>query len=284
MPVWVLFRFVVGLGTVAQYMVLESWLNEQTENNKRGRVMSIYLVMSNLGTALGQLAITLYPTQDVRPLTFVAICQVLCILPIALTKRSSPLPQPLRPMDLAYFFKKIPRPMIILFMSGNIVASFYGLAAVYAAKRGLSTEQVALFVSATVIAGLLSQLPIGFLSDRIGRARVLGFSGLVLAGLMFLLWGWIDWPYAAMLVVTIAIGCLQFTLYPTSSGFANDSIDSDRRVALAGVIYMTYGVGAGIGPLIAGALMRSGGPGMLYVFTSLCAVVLVLATRVNVSK
>ena len=44
------------------------------------------------------------------------------------------------------------------------------------------------------------------------------------------------------------------------------------------------GVGAGIGPLIAGALMRSGGPGMLYVFTSLCAVVLVLATRVNVSK
>ena len=109
-------------------------------------------------------------------------------------------------------------------------------------------------------------------------------AALIGSGLMFLLWGWIDWPYAAMLVVTIAIGCLQFTLYPTSSGFANDSIDSDRRVALAGVIYMTYGVGAGIGPLIAGALMRSGGPGMLYVFTSLCAVVLVLATRVNVSK
>jgi len=283
-PVWVGFRFVVGLGTVAQYMVLESWLNEQTENSRRGRVMSIYLVMSNLGTALGQLVITFYPTQDVRPLTFVAICQVLCILPIALTKRSSPAPQPLRPMDLAYFFKKIPRAMLILFMSGNIVASFYGLAAVSAAKRGLSTEQVALFVSSTVLAGLLSQLPMGFLSDKIGRARLLGFNGLALAGLMFLLWGWIEWPYAAMLAVTIAIGCLQFTLYPTSSGFANDSIDSDRRVALAGVIYVTYGVGAGIGPLIAGALMRWGGPGMLYVFTSVCAMVLVLAARMSGSK
>ena len=124
----------------------------------------------------------------------------------------------------------------------------------------------------------------GFLSDKIGRARLLGFNGLALAGLMFLLWGWIEWPYAAMLAVTIAIGCLQFTLYPTSSGFANDSIDSDRRVALAGVIYVTYGVGAGIGPLIAGALMRWGGPGMLYVFTSVCAMVLVLAARMSGSK
>ena len=278
-PVWVGFRFVVGLGTVAQYMVLESWLNEQTDNSKRGRVMSLYLVMSNLGTALGQLSITLYPTQDIRPLTFVAICQVLCILPIALTKRSSPAPQPLRPMDITYFFKKIPRAMLILFMSGNIAASFYGLAAVYGAKHGFSTEQTALFVSATVIAGLASQLPMGVLSDKIGRARLLGFNGLVLAGLTFLLWGWVDWPFTVMLLVTIAIGCLQFTLYPTASGFANDSIDSDRRIALAGVIYMTYGVGAGIGPLLAGALMRWGGASMLYVFTSVCAGILVFAAR-----
>ena len=278
-PVWVGFRFVVGLGTVAQYMVLERWLNEQTDNSKRGRVMSLYLVMSNLGTALGQLSITLYPTQDIRPLTFVAICQVLCILPIALTKRSSPAPQPLRPMDITYFFKKIPRAMLILFMSGNIAASFYGLAAVYGAKHGFSTEQTALFVSATVIAGLASQLPMGVLSDKIGRARLLGFNGLVLAGLTFLLWGWVDWPFTVMLLVTIAIGCLQFTLYPTASGFANDSIDSDRRIALAGVIYMTYGVGAGIGPLLAGALMRWGGASMLYVFTSVCAGILVFAAR-----
>jgi fucose permease len=35
-------------------------------------------------------------------------------------------------------------------------------------------------------------------------------------------------------------------------------------------------VGATIGPMIAGALMRAGGPNMLYVFSSVCALILVL--------
>jgi predicted MFS family arabinose efflux permease len=47
-------------------------------------------------------------------------------------------------------------------------------------------------------------------------------------------------------------------------------------VGLAAVVMMTYGVGATIGPMIAGALMRSGGPNMLYVFSSVCALILVL--------
>lgn len=283
-PVWVVFRFIVGMGTVAQYVVLESWLNEQTDNSRRGRVMSIYLVMSNLGTALGQLAITFYPTQDLRPLTFVAICQVLCVVPIALTARSHPVPQKPMPLDLAYFFKKLTRPLLMLFMSGNISASFYGLAAVFAVKRGFSTDQVALYVSTTVLAGLFAQLPMGWLSDRMGRARLIGSSGLVLSGLTFLLWGWIDWPFFALLVLGLGIGALQFTLYPTITGYANDLVDSERRVSVAAIIYMTYGVGAGIGPLIAGALMRSAGPSMLYVFTTVCAGVLVLASGVRIKR
>ena len=283
-PVWVGFRFIVGLGTVAQYMVLESWLNEQTDNSQRGRIMSIYLVMSNLGTALGQLSITLYSPQDIRPLTFVAICQVLCVAPIALTARSHPAPQPARPMELGYFFNKVPRALLILFMAGNMAASFYGLASVYGAKRGFSTDQIALFVASTVLAGLAAQFPMGWLSDKIGRAKLIGINGVLLAGLTFLLWRWIDLPFVLVLVVSIGIGALLFTLYPLATGYANDHIDSERRVGVASVIYMTYGVGAGIGPLICGALMRGGGPSMLYVFSTICALVLCLAARVGRSK
>ncbi len=62
-----MFRLIAGIAMVTQFMVLESWLNEQTENRLRGRVFSVYMLMSGLGTVLGQLSLTLFSTLDLRP-------------------------------------------------------------------------------------------------------------------------------------------------------------------------------------------------------------------------
>lgn len=79
---WLGLRFVAGIAMVTQFMVLESWLNEQTENHQRGRVFAFYMVFSGLGTVLGQLSLTLFPTLNYQPLIFVAICSSLCLIPI----------------------------------------------------------------------------------------------------------------------------------------------------------------------------------------------------------
>jgi len=103
MPVWLGFRLVAGIVMVTQLMVIESWLNEQTENHQRGRVFSVYMVVSGLGTVLGQLVLTAYSTLDQQPLVLVAACLVLCLVPIAVTARSHP-PTPLpAPLDLRFF-------------------------------------------------------------------------------------------------------------------------------------------------------------------------------------
>ena len=90
LPLWLAFRVISGIVMVTEFMVIESWLNEQTENHQRGRVFSVYMVVSGLGTVLGQLALTAYATLDLRPLTLVAMCLVLCLVPIAVTARSHP--------------------------------------------------------------------------------------------------------------------------------------------------------------------------------------------------
>ena len=89
LPLWLAFRVISGIVMVTEFMVIESWLNEQTENHQRGRVFSVYMVVSGLGTVLGQLALTAYATLDLRPLTLVAMCLVLWV-PIAVTARSHP--------------------------------------------------------------------------------------------------------------------------------------------------------------------------------------------------
>src|SRR5690606_12609999 len=41
-------------------------------------------------------------------------------------------------------------------------------------------------------------------------------------------------------------------------------------------LLMVYGVGAGLGPVVAGKLMDEMGSGMFYIFTSICAFILTL--------
>jgi MFS family permease len=277
--VWLLLRFCAGMAMVVQFIVIESWLNEQAENTHRGRVMSVYLLMSGIGTALGQLSITMYPTLDLRPLIFVAMCQALALLPIVLTTRKLPAPQLPAPIDLAYFFKQVPQSLLTILLAGNLCAAFYGLAAVYAVKQNLSTGQVAVFTATTVVAGLLSQWPMGWLSDRVNRGNLVRVNALILVGISMMLWGWIDWPYWMMLLLAAGMGSLQFTLYGLASGLGNDRIDSERRVGLTAMMLMAYGAGACLGPTLAGTMMRLGGSHMLYVFSSACALLLFVTMR-----
>jgi MFS family permease len=61
--------------------------------------------------------------------------------------------------------------------------------------------------------------------------------------------------------------------------FSNDHVEGDRRVSLTAMLLVTYGVGASIGPLLAGVVMKLFGSQMLYAFFSLCALILVWRIR-----
>jgi MFS family permease len=280
LPAWLVMRVLFGFMIVTQYMVLESWLNEQTENRLRGRVFSIYMVVSGLGTVMGQLILTVYDhAMDNRPFTLVAIFLSLCVAPLAARARSSPdAPKPAR-LELSYYLRQVPTAVLVLFVAGCIVGSFYSLSVVYMVRLDFSAAQSASFVAAASACGLLSQWPMGWLSDRFGRARLIRVNATILAALAVLLWGWAQWPYWLMLVLACVFGVLQFTLYPLGAALANDQVGPERRVSLSAVLLMAYGVGACAGPLAAGLLMSTVGPGAFYVFVSACALVLAWRAR-----
>lgn len=288
MTVWLLLRAISGVAMAVQLIVLESWLNEQIENENRGRVFSFYLVMSGLGTAIGQMAIMLYPTLDLRPLTLVAICHVVGLIPIVWTVRLHPGPQLPAPLDFGFFFKEAPAALVTMFLAGNISGAFYALAPVYVVGLEFSTNEVALFMSTAVVAGLLAQWPIGWLSDLVGRERLIQVNAFVLAVITIFLWGWLTVPYWLLLVLAAVSGVVQFTLYPLAGSYANDLVSSGRRVSLSAVLLICYAVGACLGPLICGYIMRAAGGNMFYVFMTGCSLLLILNTyftgRLNVKS
>ncbi|WP_414155896.1 MFS transporter [Pseudomonas sp. BNK-43-b] len=278
-PAWIGLRMIVGLGMMCQYMVIESWLNEQADAKQRGAVFSGYMIASYLGLVLGQLILVVHPALGPELLMLVAMCFALCLVPVAMTRRIHP--APLRPalMEPKFFIKRVPQSLSTVLGAGLIVGSFYGLAPLYAARQGLSTEQVGLFMGCCIFAGLLVQWPLGWLSDRYDRAVLIRSVSIGLAVVSLPLALLPSVPLELLFAAGFIVSLLQFCLYPLAVAFSNDHVESERRVSLTAMLLVTYGVGASIGPLVAGVLMKALGAQMLYAFFTFFALVLVWRIR-----
>lgn len=277
--IWLGLRFVAGAAMVTQFIAIESWLNEQTDNERRGIIFAFYMVMSSLGTVLGQVVLTRFPEMNYEPLVFVAICSVLSLVPIALTRRLHPALQVPAPIHAKYYFERVPLSISVLLVAGMLTGAFYALGPVYALRAQLNSEQVALFVAISVAAGVLAQWPMGWLADRLGRIQTLRINSVLLFLFSLPLLGWLEFSYYWLLGFSALFGVLIFTMYPLGAAFANDNVDPDRRVGLSAILYMAYGIGACIGPLLVGVLMDKLGSDLYFVFFCGCGVLLSLVVR-----
>ncbi|RJT56290.1 MFS transporter [Rahnella variigena] len=280
-PIWVVLRLIIGLCMMVQYMVLESWLNDQAESSQRGVVFGFYMVASYLGMALGQVVLMLNSDLGVSTLIVIALCFALCLVPIALTTRTNVGHMSPAPMELKFFIGAIPKVLAITLLIGMVVGSFYGLAPIYTSQQSLSTQQTGLFMALAIFAGLLAQFPLSWLSDRYNRNMLMRINAILLAvaALPLALLTHISFPL--LLGIGFIVSLMQFTLYPLVVALANDMIEPERRVSLSACLLMAFGVGACIGPLAVGALIEPLGGNILYAFFAICGGGIVALSRTS---
>lgn len=274
LPLWILLRLIIGLCMTCQYMVLESWLNDQAEAGQRGVIFGLYMVATYLGLSCGQFILVMQSGFDLTSLIIVALCFALCLVPIALTTRTNAQPLTPAPMELGYFFKTIPKILVMTLVIGMAVGAFYGMAPVYVSQLGFNTHLTGVFMGITIFAGLISQFPLSWLSDRVDRKRLLFITALLFALAAIPLTLPIAFPFTVTMGLAFVASMMQFSLYPLAVAIANDQVMPERRVSLTACLLMAFGVGACIGPMLTGALMQPLGGNLLYGFFCLCGVLI----------
>lgn len=279
--VWLCLRVCVGLGMMCNYMVLESWLNEQAAPESRGRVFSFYMITSYLGTILGQFALAEFPELGYAPLFLVCMALAIGIIPISITRRIHP--KPLRPIQVSLFdyLKKVPQSMTAVHFAGIINGSFYGLAPTFAKLSGFSSSEIAIFMSATILAGLLAQWPMGMLSDRVRRSVLLRINAVAI-GVVSLALFLLPISQTLAFILTFLFGLFAFTLYPLSSALANSRVEDEERVGVSSALLVAFGAGAALGSTANAQIMSYFGHQALYASIALLTVVMyLLLTFIN---
>jgi MFS family permease len=250
--VWALLRFVTGACIVGLYMVIESWLNERATNEARGRVFAVYQVTSLVALAAGQYLILVGGDSIGAAFIIAGALLSIGLVPVVLTRVPHPAAISSVRLDLRKLWRISPLGVAGTLVAGLANGAFFALGPVFAQRVGLGTAEVALFMSVVLLGGVALQWPIGHASDLWDRRTVIftvSVGGAMFAALATLL---LDRSLPGTLGMMLLYGGAAFSLYPLCVAHSNDYADASDYVATASGLLLVYGIGAVIGPLLAG--------------------------------
>ncbi|PUB17087.1 MFS transporter [Yoonia sediminilitoris] len=118
------------------------------------------------------------------------------------------------------------------------------------------TSEIALLMAAFVFCGMLSQWPLGWLSDKIDRCLVIGTvsCGTVISGLA--IWFHMAPPGLPTLMLAALHGALMIPIYALCISHANDGLPNAQMVETSGGLILGFSIGATIGPAAASLFTR----------------------------
>src|SRR5210317_1767656 len=263
-PVWMAMRLLSGFCFAGLYIVAESWLNDRATNETRGKLLSMYMVVTYIGVGAGQLLLNLANPLDFELFSLTSILISIAVVPLLLSAGSPPAFHDAVRISLRQLFRLTPLGIVSMFAVGLVTATFFALGPVYAQRIGLSIRDISYFMTAAVVGTVLLQGPIGALSDRFDRRTVLTLL-TILTSISALLC--IPAEQESMLVLFIAIavfGGLAFPLYSICIAYTNDHLEPTQMIAASGALVMVGGLGAITGPVLLAMIMDAFGHESLF--------------------
>ncbi|RWR53043.1 MFS transporter [Sinirhodobacter ferrireducens] len=265
---WAALRVVIGFSFSGVYITAESWLNASSTNETRGQALSAYMIVQMIGIVAGQV---LMNTADPAGWTLFVIPSVLVSLaftPILLSVAPAPTFAEVQRLNFRKLFAASPLGVVGMFVMGGVFSAVFGMASVWGTQAGLSVPQISIFIASIYIGGLIAQYPIGWISDRMDRRRLIFFVSAV--GSVAMLAAFLLAPgFWLLTLLGAVIGGVANPLYSLLVAYTNDYLDNSDMAAASGGLLFVNGIGAMMGPPVTGWLMEAVGTGGFFLFLSL---------------
>lgn len=267
--IWCVVRVATGFAYAGLYIVIESWLNQAATNQNRGKVMALYLIILYAGMTLGQFLLNVADPADVELFVLTSILVTLAVLPISLSSRPAPVFATPERVSIKKLYEYSPLGIAGVMISGLASSALFSIGPVYAAEMGLSVSQLATFMAAFISGGVIFQAPIGWMSDKFDRRKVLIGVTVMTAALCGLAWFVSLHSTAALIAVMPLIGGTALAIYGLSVSHTNDHLQPAQIVAASATLILLNGGISIVGPFMATGSMSVFGTNSFFVYVGI---------------
>lgn len=266
--VWAALRVVIGFSFSGVYITAESWLNASSTNETRGQALSAYMIVQMIGIVAGQVLMNTADPAGWMLFVIPSVLVSLAFTPILLSVAPAPTFAEVQRLNFRKLFAASPLGVVGMFVMGGVFSAVFGMASVWGTRAGLSVPQISIFIASIYIGGLIAQYPIGWISDRMDRRRLIFFVSAV--GSVAMLAAFLLAPgFWLLTLLGAVIGGVANPLYSLLVAYTNDYLDKSDMAAASGGLLFVNGIGAMMGPPVTGWLMEAVGTGGFFLFLSL---------------
>jgi len=284
--VWILGRFITGFSIISIFVVVESWLNDRATNRTRGKVLSIYMIITFIGMGFGVLLLNFNDPTNYEPFILVSVLLSIALVPILLTKRKPPTFKKISSIKIKELYKISPLGTFSMFCVGFIHPAIFTMGAVYGALMNFSVLEISLYLFLITLSGAVFQWPIGYLSDRFDRRIILIITALLGSVLTILCFFSVsaspdfinlssNWKniyqhianhrMSFYIFISLYAG-VSLPLFSLNLAYVNDFLPKEKFVSAGAGMQIIFGLSAMTAPFACSFFMKNFGPNGIFIF------------------
>lgn len=270
-PVWIWFplRILLGAASEVMFVLSETWTNSLSTEATRARAMAAYTAALSIGFAAGPLILSGVGSTGATPFLIGSAVALTAALFVASPRVTAPaFDHPAKETPL-HFMRLAPVAIGAITLNAAIETAGLSFLALYAVSLGWNEVGATRLMSCMMVGAILLQLPIGWLGDRMDRMRLV--SGLALAAGL----GALVWPLA--LSSEIATYALLFVwggafvgVYTIMLAVVGSRFQGSDLIGIYAAMGLMWGVGALVGPVLAGLAMDLVPHGLAFFAAAAC--------------
>jgi len=284
--VWILGRFITGFSIISIFVVVESWLNDRATNKTRGKVLSIYMIITFIGIGFGVLLLNFNDPTNYEPFILVSLLLSIALVPILLTKRKPPNFKKISSIKIKELYKISPLGTFSMFCVGFIHPVIFTMGAVYGALMNFSVLEISLYLFLITLSGAVFQWPIGYLSDRFDRRIILIITALLGSVLTILCFFSVSvspdfinlsssWKnifqhitnHRMLFYIFISLYAgVSLPLFSLNLAYVNDFLPKEKFVSAGAGMQIIFGLSAMSAPFVCSFFMKNLGPNGIFIF------------------
>lgn len=278
---WFILRLVIGVGDHALHYATQTWITTTAPVERLGKNVAIYGLSFGLGFAVGPQFVPLVEINEALPFI---ISSLLCLAAWSLVFfLKNEKPEPIQVNTYGNTWSRYGKTMKYAWVAflpplvyGFLESSLNAIYPVYAVRNGFDLSMLALTLSAFSIGGIVTQVPLGTLGDRIGRRKV---TLIALGGgsVMFFIGSFLESSEWLVMAVFLVAGAFCGSVFSLGIAYMTDLTPKELLPTGNLLCSIFFSVGSLIGPFLGGAFVEYMDASFLLLIAGLVFSVFVIA-------